>query len=152
MVNYLGLDIGRKRIGISRGDDELKLALPMDAVSMVGRLSCLRKIANIISKLNVNVVIAGSPLNMDGSKSEMSEYVDNFILDLEKFVGGDVVFVMVDERLTSVQAEADLRIARGTKFESHGHKRKMRRRGTIDSNAATVILQDYFNELALRVQ
>lgn len=137
---------------MSNGDDELKLALPMDAVSMVDRLFCLRKIANIISKLNANVVIIGSPLNMDGSKSEMSKYVDNFILDLEKFVGSGVVFVTVDERLTSVQAEADLRIARGTKLESHGHKRKMRQRGVIDSNAAAVILQDYFNELALRAQ
>lgn len=137
---------------MSRGDDELRLALPMDAVPMADRLSCLREIAHTISKLNVSVVIVGSPLNMDGSKSEMSKYIDNFILDLEKFVGGDVVFVIVDERLTSVQAEADLRIARGTKFESHDHKRKMRQRGVIDSNAATVILQDHFNELALRVQ
>jgi RNase H-fold protein (predicted Holliday junction resolvase) len=79
----------------------------------------------------------------------MSAYVDEFVRALGKLVGDAVKFVEFDERLTSSQAEADLRVARGEKFESHSHKRKLRKLGVIDSNAAAIILQDYFNELAL---
>jgi putative Holliday junction resolvase len=122
----------------------------MRALSSIDKAFCLREIAKIISELKINIVVVGYPFSTDGSKGKMVEYVDKFATDLKRLVGGGVVFVMFDERLTSVQAEADLRVMRGSKFESPKHKKKVRRSGIIDSNAATRILQDYFNELALR--
>jgi RNase H-fold protein (predicted Holliday junction resolvase) len=86
---------------------------------------------------------------MDGSASNMSAYVDEFVLDLRRLVGDAMKFVIFDERLTSSQAETDLRVARGKKFESHKRKRELRKSGAIDSNAAAIILQDYFDELTL---
>jgi putative Holliday junction resolvase len=149
MANYLGLDIGRKRVGLSRGDGDLKMALPVRAVLSHNRETCLREIAAVIHEFSIDVAVAGYPINMDGFGSEMSAYVDEFVAGLKGLVGDAVKFITFDERLTSSQAETDLRAARGEKFESPKRKRELRRSGAIDSNAAAIILQDYFDELAL---
>ncbi|MDR3273977.1 MAG: Holliday junction resolvase RuvX [Puniceicoccales bacterium] len=149
MANYLALDVGRKRVGLSRGSDDLGVVLPMRVLSSMDRMSCLREVTKTVSELKISVVVVGYPLNMDDSRGEMAEYVDKFVAELKRLIGGDVAFVMFDERLTSVQAEADLQAMRGSKFESPKRKKKVRKSGIIDSNAAAIILRDYFNELSL---
>jgi putative Holliday junction resolvase len=149
MANYLGLDIGRKRVGLSRCDDGLGLALPVRAIQSMDLKKCLREIAAIVCESGIDVVVAGYPLNMDGSASEMSAYVDEFMLSLGELIGDGVELATFDERLTSSQAEADLQAARGGKFESPRRKRTLRKSGAVDSNAAAIILQDYIDELGL---
>ncbi|MDR2721155.1 MAG: Holliday junction resolvase RuvX [Puniceicoccales bacterium] len=150
MANYLGLDVGRKRIGLSSGSDDLKIALPGCALPAHDRMFCLRKIADFISEACIEVVVVGYPFNLDGSKSNMCNYVDEFVASLKLLTEDSVTFAIFDEYLTSNQAEAELRVARGAKFESRGRKRRLRRIGAIDSNAAAIVLQGYFDELAVR--
>jgi putative transcription antitermination factor YqgF len=152
MANYLGLDVGRKRIGLSSGSDDLRIALPGGALQASNRAFCLHKIADFIRETRMDVVVVGYPLSLDGSKNNMCSYVDKFVADLKLLTGDGVAFATFDECLTSDQAKADLRIARGTKFESRERKRKLRRMGVVDSNAAVLILQGYFDELAMRTQ
>ncbi|MDR1255419.1 MAG: Holliday junction resolvase RuvX [Puniceicoccales bacterium] len=149
MANYLGLDVGRKRVGLSSGDDTLRVAVPLTAVLTADREVCLRRIADTVHRLKISTIVVGYPLNMDNTRGAMAKYVEEFVADLRRFLGSDVAFIMGDERLTSVQAEDDLKAMGRFKFESPARKRKMRRSGAIDSNAAAIILQDYLDELAL---
>ncbi|MDR2436370.1 MAG: Holliday junction resolvase RuvX [Puniceicoccales bacterium] len=152
MANYLGLDVGRKRVGLSSGSDDPGIALPGGALPASNRAFCLHKIADFIREMRVDVVVVGYPFSLDGSKNNMCVYVDEFVADLKLLTGSGVTFAMFDECLTSDQAKADLRVARGTKFESRERKRKLRRTGVVDSNAAAIILQGYLDELAMRTQ
>lgn len=149
MTNYLGVDIGRKRIGLSIGSDDLMMALPSSAVICNSRSESLSELSRIVYDLKIDVVVFGYPFNMDGSVGTMAEYVDLFISDFRLHIPTNIILVKFDERLTSAQAESDIRIKMGKNFESAKHKRDNRRKGVIDSNAAAIILQDYLNELML---
>lgn len=147
MTSYLGVDLGRKRIGLSVGDDRLSLALPIPALVIGENADPVFELARIVQERRIDIVVFGYPLNMDGSVGDMAEYVDSFIDSLKKNVPSGVKFVKSDERLTSNQAEEDQKMYRKGRFESVKKKRKNRKSGMIDSNAAAIILQDYLDEL-----
>ncbi|MDE6431835.1 MAG: Holliday junction resolvase RuvX [Opitutales bacterium] len=144
MANYLGVDVGYKRIGLSIGSSDLMIALPIPALIINNNIDSFQDLAKVVKDNRIDVVVFGHPLNMDGSIGNMAKYVDTFIANFRKYVPADVEFIKSDERLTSQQAETERHAVR---FESAKKKRNNRRRGVIDSNAAAIILQDYMDEL-----
>ena len=132
MPVYLGIDYGTKRIGLAWAD-ELGIALPIGAVPGVDDQSYLDRIADLIEAKEVNELIVGYPIHMDGTVGVRAKEVDVFIATLEKSFAMPVH--RVDERLTSLAAE-----------ESHGvqsKKKKKKNLGKIDASAAGIILRDF---------
>jgi putative Holliday junction resolvase len=137
-VNYLGIDYGTRRIGLSVGDDTLRFAVPIAAIKVNAFDNGIAQIATIVKLRQIQKMIVGYPLNMDGSIGPKAKEIDRFIVLLEKEIG--IPAERMDERLTTA-AVGDLR------QRSPKNRRNMRQKGTVDSAAATLILQDYFDTL-----
>lgn len=133
-MKLLGIDYGEKRIGLSYGD-ELGVAVPLPAATESKKKQRFARIREVIAAKRIGALVVGYPYNMDGSVGFKAKEVDAFIAELEREFGLPVH--RVDERLTSHQAESDMR--------GMG-RRDARKSGELDSRAATLILQDYLGQ------
>lgn len=140
-MKYLGIDYGEKRIGLSYAD-ELGVAVPLDAAVEKDPAERLATIGRVINGRKIDAIVIGYPYNMDGSKGGKIVEVDTFIKKLEVLFNLPVY--RVDERLTSLQAEADEAsiLSRRKKKSVKAHQ-SARKSGVLDSRAATLILQDF---------
>ena len=135
MGRLLGIDYGRVRIGVSVSDETRMIARP---------LCCLEYKKDFIEKLQkelkpllpIDEIVIGLPLDMRGKDSPMTEEVRKFADYLHKAL--QLPIVLWDERLTSAQAERQLRDA--------GMNRKKRAEFN-DTLAASLILQSYLDSL-----
>ncbi len=139
----LGLDVGMRRIGVAWGDSEVRLASPLEPVLNDG--DALDKLVKLIVRMNVSTVVVGLPRNNDGVETKQSEYsrqfTDNLVDAMTSQNVDDVDVVMQDESLTSIEAEEEL------KRDKRHYNDRMLRDGTLDSQAAVVILTDYLEGL-----
>lgn len=134
LKNYLGIDWGEKRIGLAFAD-EIGIALPLPAAVAPSKKARMQHIEAMIRDKQVDALVVGYPLNMDGSVGFKAREVDAFIEALEKRFR--LTVYRIDERLSSHSVEQGLR----------GQKRKpSRQSGEIDSRAAALILQDFIEE------
>ncbi|GGU31963.1 Holliday junction resolvase RuvX [Nocardioides albus] len=129
----LGLDPGDARIGVARSDPTGFLATPLETVKRGrGDLARLQAIAAEIAEESTMLeVIVGLPRSLKGGENPATAKVRNFAASLARRVA-PVPVRLVDERLTTVSAEAMLR-DRGRKGQD--------RRAVVDMAAAVVILQ-----------
>ncbi len=128
-MRIIGLDVGEKRIGVSKADSDTRIAVPIGFINVDG--TEWQEIARIASLNNTNLFVLGLPRSNEGNETAQSLYVRNFAKKLtEKISGAKVRFQ--DESLTSVEAERRLK-ARKKKYE----------KGEIDAEAAAIILQDF---------
>ena len=137
-MNFLGIDYGSKRIGLSTGDDELRFALPLGAILAETFESVTREIAKIVAERKIAKIIIGYPLNMNGSIGYKAKEVESFVEKLKKQIAVPIIYS--DERLSSESVE-DVQ-----KHRSIKNRQFLRKSGIVDSRAATIILQDYFDE------
>jgi putative Holliday junction resolvase len=139
--NYLAIDYGSRRIGLAHGD-ELGIAMPAPAAAESSEEERLEHIAREIRIRRITKLIVGYPVNMDGSCGYKTREVDDFIAVLESRFSLPVI--RVDETLSSYEAESNMSAKRKGGNNARA-RREHRKTGEIDSRAATVILQDYFN-------
>ena len=129
----LGIDVGKARIGVARSDLHGMLATPVETVARVADGSDAARIVEIAQELDAFEVIVGLPLNLRGERTPSTEDAADFAEALAQSLSGHGVPVrLVDERLSTVSAQGQLRQA--------GKKTKQSR-GIIDQAAAVVILQ-----------
>ncbi|MDQ3929867.1 MAG: Holliday junction resolvase RuvX [Chloroflexota bacterium] len=133
-MRVLGLDIGKRRIGVAVSDELGLLARPVETVQSVSLNVDVKRIAELAQELGAEMVVVGDPLHMSGDPSTMSNRARKFGETLQATSGLPVEYC--DERLTSVEAERILR-------DQGVHPRKVREQ--IDAVAASVILQSYLN-------
>jgi len=134
-MNYLGVDYGRKRVGLSFAEGELGIAVPLPAIVNQQAGSIFEKIGQLAKERRIGELVIGYPLHMDGSKGKRTDEVDEFIRGLEKRLNLKVH--RVDERLSTSKVESD--------FKAMGRK-VSKKSGEIDSSAATLILQDFLEQ------
>ncbi|MFD7073889.1 Holliday junction resolvase RuvX [Nocardioides sp. NPDC057577] len=129
----LGLDPGDARIGVARSDPTGFLATPLETVKKGrGDLARLQEIvAEIAEESTMLEVVVGLPRSLKGGENPATAKVRDFAASLARRVA-PVPVRLVDERLTTVSAEAMLR-DRGRKGQN--------RRAVVDMAAAVVILQ-----------
>lgn len=129
----LGLDPGDARIGVARSDPTGFLATPLETVKKGrGDLARLQAIvAEIAEESTMLEVVVGLPRSLKGGENPATAKVRDFAASLARRVA-PVPVRLVDERLTTVSAEAMLR-DRGRKGQD--------RRAVVDMAAAVVILQ-----------
>jgi putative holliday junction resolvase len=125
----LGLDPGDARIGVARSDPTGFLATPVETVKR-GK-GDLRRIARIATEEEAVEVVVGLPRSLSGGEGPAAAKVREFADALATRVA-PVTVRLVDERLTTVSAEAMLR-DRGKKGQD--------RRAVVDMAAAVMILQ-----------
>jgi putative Holliday junction resolvase len=133
MGRVAALDFGLKRIGIALSDRDRKIALPLQTVD--GGKQAVLQIAKALPMKEIDLILIGLPLLMDGKKGEMAEIVEKFAQKVEQELG--VPTLLWDERLSSRQADAMLR--------ETDSKRKQREEKK-DMVAATLLLQSYLDK------
>ncbi|TQL68304.1 putative Holliday junction resolvase [Nocardioides albertanoniae] len=129
----LGLDPGDARIGVARSDPTGFLATPLETVKKGrGDLARLQAIvAEIGEESTMLEIVVGLPRSLKGGENPATAKVRDFAASLARRVA-PVPVRLIDERLTTVSAEAMLR-DRGRKGQD--------RRAVVDMAAAVVILQ-----------
>ncbi len=128
----IGLDIGTRRIGVARGDLMVGIATPLAAIS--NDEQTMERLKQLIAREGAQAIVVGLPRNSRGEETAQSEISRQFADQLKRTTSIEVV--LQDESVTSVEAEQRLR-GRKDFHES------MLRDGTLDSEAATLILTDY---------
>ncbi len=140
-MNHLGIDYGERRIGLAYAD-EVGVALPLAAAVEPDAQARQEHIARVIAERRIGHLVVGYPYNMDGSVGFKAREVDAFIALLEERFHLPVD--RVDETLTSHEVESRRgKHRRGVKAE-----KKDRAKGSVDSSAAALILQDYLDSSA----
>jgi len=132
-MRYLAIDYGDKYTGLAICDPAETIASPLAVIE--GQKDLIKKIADIVATENVEAVVLGLPLNMDGSKGSQAEYVSRFAERLKTHLQIPVHFQ--DERLSSFAAEKKLAPAEFTR------KKKKKR---LDAIAAAEILEAFLEQ------
>jgi putative Holliday junction resolvase len=133
-MKILAIDFGEKRIGFSIGDSSMKMAIPLTPLNRKNSQHDLEHIKKILEEYEVDKIILGYPLNMNGTPGPITRKVEAFNNFLRKNLNIDIEFI--DERLTSFEAEELL------KPIIRDHKK---RKAIIDSAAALVMLKNYLD-------
>ncbi len=131
-MKLIGLDVGTKRIGVAKADSSVRIAIPYSAIEVDG--TEFKKIASLARAWDISSFVLGLPRNSKGEETAQSRYVRKFAKELKEAIPSAKICFQ-DESLTSVEAEKRL------KGRKKGYKK-----GDIDSEAATIILQDFLEE------
>ena len=137
-MRCLGIDYGTRRIGLAFGDD-LGVATPLAALEAADSAERWSALLSVARQRRITDLVLGHPLNMDDSAGPKAREAEALAARLQSELGLPVH--LIDERLTSYEAEASIPKAR---------RRSVRASGTIDSRAATLILQDYLDQKVAR--
>jgi putative Holliday junction resolvase len=133
-MRYLGVDLGRARIGLALADDVLRTARPLDTVRHVNADADLAAIVEVAREWEVERAVVGLPLNMDGTEGSGARHARAFAARLADALGLPVE--VFDERLSTFEAEQRLR-ERGVPSRAF--------RAKVDAEAAAVILQGWLD-------
>ena len=140
MGRYMGLDYGSKTVGVALSDPLKLIASPLVTIEREreGKMRpTYRRITELCRENDVELIVVGDPLNMDGSAGERAkksrEFADELSLRLLK-EGLEIQVVMCDERLTTVSADEIL---------DEAEIRPSERKAYIDKIAAAFILEEF---------
>lgn len=136
----IALDVGDKRIGVATCDPMGIVVRAVGVVQAEPRERALAEIQRIVHDEEAVSIVVGLPLTLRGEEGPQAKRVLDFVAALKGVL--TIPFVMRDERYTSVEAQRII--------DDRGGKRKKQRRGEVDEIAATLILQDYLNELQMQ--
>ena len=133
----LGIDPGKKNVGIAICDENQIVATPLKIIKKNKFENLLKEIQEIITENRVMGVIVGNPINMDGSIGNSSKSATAFSKNLSKNI--TIPITMWDERLSS---EGSFKITKelGTNVSNRVNK--------LDKNAAAFILQGAIDYLS----
>ena len=138
LMRVMALDFGSKAIGVALSDELQLAARPLTTLrrNQLKFAKVLERITTLVTEHEVGILVVGLPLNMDGTRGSAASRVESFVVELKRYVG--IPVVMLDERLTSFEAEQLLR-------EMGVGERE--RRARSDEYAALLILRDYLDSL-----
>lgn len=129
-MKYLGIDYGTKRTGVAISDGDARVSVVKETIEADGPQAVIDRIKEIVTAEEVDRIVVGVPVNMDGDDSSWTDAVRRFIENLRSHVG--VPVQEIDERLTTEMAKTLLR----------GIENQER-----DQVAAQIMLQNFLDEL-----
>jgi putative holliday junction resolvase len=135
-MRIMALDVGDRNIGIAVSDALLMTAQGRSTLKRTSWEADLRHLRRIVDEDEIQKIVLGQPLHMDGRQSPQSQKVSRFGTKLSKAL--EIPVVYWDERLTSFAAEQHL--------EELGLKWRDRKKH-VDRIAAMLILQNYLDSL-----
>lgn len=134
-VAALGLDVGKKRIGVAGCDGTGLIATGLTTITRKSYPQTIEELRQIVRDRKVDLLVIGLPYSMDGSIGKQAIHVQKFGETISKALSLPIEYV--DERLTSYQAEQSM-IAERISLRDN--------KGMIDRKAAAVILQQWLDE------
>jgi len=134
-MKLLGVDYGRRRIGLAISDDEGRFITGLPTLDRGKVPDVLSRLRAIILERRPDLLIVGLPLDIDGRDTVMSLEIRAFADELKALVEIPVSFV--DESLTSVRAAEIMRFKK---------KKDRRDKKTVDKIAACLILEAFQRE------
>ncbi len=133
MNRFLGIDYGRRRIGIAAGERGGWSARRVCTLERSRRLGHdIEQIARLAAENRADALVVGLPLNADGTEGPAALEVREFARAVEKRIG--LAVCLHNEYGTSLDAEADLQLM-GISSRKH--------RGLVDQLAAVHLLDDF---------
>ncbi len=123
----LCFDCGKKRIGVAVGQTVTATASELEIIKTINNKPDWDSISRLISEWSPDRLIVGKPLQLDGSRQEMTDIAERFSRQLEGRYKLPVE--MIDEQLTSYEARRELKSTRD-----------------LDAVAARLILETWFSE------
>jgi putative Holliday junction resolvase len=145
-ASILAIDYGRARIGLAIAGLDARLPRPLLTLERVNRNEDMRRLRELAREHSVRQIVVGLPLRLDGAHGEMAEEATRFAARLSKQLG--VPVDMIDERLTSWEAERLLEEQSGRVLHDAKHSAAERGAGraSVDAVAAAVILKEYLGQ------
>lgn len=134
-IAALGLDVGRKRIGVAGCDRTGLIAFGITTIHRKSFQDDVAQLRQLVQERQIDTLIVGLPYSMDGSIGAQAKHIQKFGKAIAAALNLPIVYV--DERLTSFQAEEMLQ-AEGIS--------PSRRKELIDRKAAAIILQQWLDE------
>jgi putative holliday junction resolvase len=131
----LAFDFGERRIGVAVGELQLGVAHPLETIDAHANDVRFARIEALVNEWQPALLLVGLPLALDGSEHAMTALARRFALRLQGRYG--ITTRLVDERLTSVEAE---RQARDLGLDVRAARSK------VDQLAAKLILESYFSQ------
>ncbi len=137
-MRILGIDYGEARVGIAITD---ALNITAQGLETIQRNHSdkivLKRLDEILEKYEVDTIVVGLPLNMNGTISERAEITEKFVHKL-KCKYNKLKIEVIDERLTTVAAHKTMNF-----LDVNKHKK----RDIVDTISAVYILETYLNKL-----
>ena len=134
-ISALGLDIGRKRVGVAGCDGTGLIATGITTIKRTSFQQDIAQLQAIIEERQVQVLVVGLPYSMNGSIGSQAKEVQKYAQRLSQAL--ELPIEYIDERLTSIQAEEMLKDANISPSQN---------KGLIDRKAAALILQQWLDE------
>ena len=126
----MGIDPGKKRVGIAISDENKIIATPYTTILRDRYSEFLKEIKKIVDENQIKGIVIGNPINMDGSSSQSSQSAKDLAINLSKDVTKNIT--LWDERLSS-QGAFNLSNDLATNTSNKVKK--------LDENSAQFILQ-----------
>ncbi len=137
-MRKLGIDYGEARVGIAITD---ALGITVQGLETIHHQNndkvLLHRLEEILEMYEIDTIVVGMPINMDGTKSERAQITQEFIHKLKcKF--NTVKIEEIDERLTTVAAHKTMNFL---------DVNKRKKRDIVDTISAVYILETYVNKM-----
>ncbi|HZY59739.1 MAG TPA: Holliday junction resolvase RuvX [Candidatus Binataceae bacterium] len=134
-MSILGLDLGKRRIGVAIADASALGVRPLATLVRSSPARDFDALRNFVADWQVERIVLGLPLNMNGSEGPAARHAREFARRLSEVSA--VPVDLYDERLTSFEAESRLK-----DFTSRRGPRKL----MVDQVAAALILEGWLAE------
>ena len=139
-MRILGIDYGDARTGIAVTDALNITAQGLETIHNKGSDKIiLRRLDEIMEQYNVDTIVIGKPINMNGTSSERTEKTEQFIHKL-KCKYNKLKIEIIDERLTTVAAHRTMNLL---------EVNKNKKRNIVDTISAVYILETYLNKIKI---
>ena len=137
-MRMLGIDYGDSRVGIAITDALGITAQGLETIHHKGNDKIiLRRLDEIMQQYEIDTIVVGKPLNMNGTATERVEVTNKFIHKL-KCKYNKIRIEIIDERLTTVAAHKTMNFL---------DVNKNKKRNIVDTISAVYILETYLNKI-----
>ncbi len=137
-MRKLGIDYGDSRVGIAISDSLGITAQGLETIHHNGNDKIvLKRLEELFNEYEIDTIVIGMPINMDGTKTDRVEVTQRFIHKLKcKF--GKIPIAEIDERLTTVAAHKTMNFL---------DVNKRKKKNIVDTISAVYILEIYMNKM-----
>ena len=137
-MRILGIDYGEARTGVAITDSLNITVQGLETIYNKGSDKfILKRLDEILEQYNIDTIVVGKPINMNGTKSERTMITENFIHKL-KCKYNKLKIETIDERLTTVAAHKTMNF-----LDVNKNKKK----NIVDTISAVYILETYLNKI-----
>ena len=137
-MRILGIDYGDSRTGIAITDALRITAQGLETIHNNGSdKMILKRLDEILEQYEIDTIVVGKPINMDGTESARTEVTEKFIHKL-KCKYNKIKIEIIDERLTTVAAQKTMNF-----LDVNKNKKK----NIVDTISAVYILETYLNKI-----